>query len=255
VIFLNLEQYLDTESIENSETSLPIFHTTLFEYALGIFESGISPRLCNKFDTDLVYLFYGRGSYSKDGLSRIDFLRENDLKLAVSFGINLSSLDEAKLFNTFPFDSGAFIDNRYQPYLSSSEDIHKFNLHFNQINKYLNHFFGSNKNYIEGMVNETVTIPDELASFYNLLQDRITAEFDTRVRTIEISTKEHILPQEFKFLCIHIRLKSNSHVKKLLELNETITPIFYDTLEIGHEQGMYSYLQMKIKEYIKEHLL
>jgi len=255
VTLLKLNEFIDSSTIEDEVENLPIFHTTLFENATNIFEHGIIPTYCNKLNDDLTYLFYGRNSLSEYGFTRIDIIKESDLKLAVSFGFDVTSLDESKIHSVFPFDSGAFITNRYSPHLFNSEDIYNYSFRINQIKKYLIEFFGSNENYIEGIITQELPIPSELEAFYRLVNDRTTDNFDTRCRTIEISTKQQLYPHEFKFLCIHLRLKRNSYVKKLLESNVDIIPIYYDTLEIGHKEGMYAFLQMKVKDYIRENLL
>lgn len=252
---MQFHEYIDSLTIEDDLTSLPIFHTTLFENAIDIFEHGVSPVYCDKLSEYLVYLFYGRSSLSKDGLTRVDFIKEDELRLAVSFGFDISSLEESSINSVLPFDSGAYITNRYNPYLFKTENIYNYSFRTNQIKKYLVQFFGTNENYIEGVINQDIHVPTEFDALYRLLNDRTTDRFDTRVRTIEISTKQQLYPRDFKFLCIHLRLKRNPYVRKLLETYKEIIPIYYDTLEIGHEQGMYAFLQMKIKDYIRENLL
>ncbi len=246
---MSLKNYLNSKITTKTIKKLPMFHTTRYSNLESIYEYGITPNMCNIMHKNLIYLFYGRGVYLKESKAQITI---DDNVLAVSFGFNVENLEMDKIHKVYPFDSGAFNLGKYDIHIDRSKNIDNYLLDVDQINKYIEIFFGNELNYINGTPNLSF-VPDtiETRGIYNLVKDKHSVGFDMRARTIEISYENILKLDSLNFIVIHER-HSNNKVINNLSKNNNLEIMTYDTEEVGNERDIYTLVISKIKEYVKK---
>lgn len=249
---MKIQEYLDDKELNTELKSLIAFHTTDFKSFELIGESNLTPTNCRVFNDELLYLFYGRSSYSKYSNGQVSL---EDNLFAASMGIGQNDLNEDGIYKVFPFDSGAFYDDRFKPHISKMENVNDYLIPKEAINLYIQEFFGNELNYLDGISKkfDCDNLDEKILKLNALLSDRSHSNFDTRARTIEILYKNVIPLDQIKILVIHERFQNKEVVKKLAK-SPSLKILTYDTDETGNESDIYTLIRSKIKEYMKEYL-
>lgn len=248
-----IDDFLKDKSLEQGFKSMPAFHTTKFSTFELISESELIPTRCEVMNMNLVYLFYGRSSYSKESEGQIEL---EDILLAVSMGIETNDLREKEIHKIYPFDSGAFKKGMYEKHINKAESLDQYSIPNGDVNLYIKEFFGNEKNYLDGLLNKmnNNTNDEHVLKLRSLISDYRDPSFDTRARTIEILYKDKIPLTNIKILVIHERHENNDAVKKILKLNDKVKILKYDTEEVGNEKDIYVLIRNKVKKCMKEYL-
>ena len=190
---LNFKDKIRSFSANSKWEKLPLVHTTCVRFIKQIFqEKKLVPLHCNVLNKDLIYLFYGkpnyRNSHGTTPSTKVDWF-----PICLIFKNEI--LKHNKIAYIFPFDSGAFINKKYQNIIEEYHEIKDYELPDNlcDTGKFLNYMFASTKDYINGNpINQTITMPLELYDCYSLYSAMGDQPFDDRAKTVEISVYNEI---------------------------------------------------------------
>ena len=173
-------------------------HSTTFENFTKIYSiqpTKLTPKECEMFKEDLIYLFYGVPSYRvSDSVGTV-----TDYSLyPVCFVLDLNGFTQIE--RIYPFDSGAFYNGRYGDYIKEYREIDDFCLGTDpDIPKsVVEVFFGSNRNYYLGEYNRIldIAVSDfEVQEYYNMISatGESRSHLDRRRSSIEIHTKQELV--------------------------------------------------------------
>ncbi|WP_424627673.1 hypothetical protein [Bradyrhizobium sp. SYSU BS000235] len=182
----HFEQFISGRTA-SSEDPLPLTHITdAYDLRDIIKDRQIAPRLCNVFDYDLSYYFYGRPAYRKNGDTQANSLAAY-APIVLIFKPTIS--DDA--IAAFPFDTGAFKGEKYSDVTHHRMSVEDFGLEpsHENIGKIVAFFFGNNKNYYDQLPSQKTKIGKnefEAQSYQELITYRGKNERDDRSTTIEI---------------------------------------------------------------------
>jgi hypothetical protein len=249
---MQLMDYIIAQASEEQYDFLPFFHTTLSKEAETIIREGLKPRLCEVFNQNLTYLFYGRASFSHN--NHIQMETSTSQRLAVSFGIRFDVLNDSHMFLAIPFDTGACKKNRYIPhihYTTNTFNIYRFS-EKNNIKMYINRFFGNNTNYIMGRGLNTNNSDVDIKALNDLILDTVNPNFDERARTIEYSTNQAFNLENYACIVMHIRDYEKKSTKHILEKYPNIKIITYITSEVVQEKTTFELVKSKVMEWLIE---
>lgn len=175
---------------DNIKKTLPSIHTTTFNNFLNIKEiKKLVPTPCNRFlGENLLYFFYGKAAYVPKGKNENTSAQD---ALPICFILKIQDSDIQK---AFPFDTGAFLTDRYSNVFDSSYDISLFELSptFKNINQYITTYFNNAINYLSGectYVKRAALSELAHASFIRLLTNQSAVPYDDRCNTIELISK------------------------------------------------------------------
>ena len=153
----------------------------------------ILPTECKVFKKDLAYYFYGRPSYRLSNASQTS----NSMSMfPICFIIDSKQLNT--IDNAYPFDTGAFEAGLFSSYCHSKSLVSdfKFLQEYDFINKFVGYFYGSNKNYYDGVttINKSSipTMAFELQYLHQLINSANLEDFDDRCQTLEIQTTKEV---------------------------------------------------------------
>lgn len=249
---MQLMDLLFTQTSTEKYNFLPFFHSTVSQYAETIIKEGIKPRLCEVFNQNLTYLFYGRASFCHD--NHIQMQTATSQRLAVSFGIRFDALDDSYKYLVVPFDTGACKNNRFVPHIhynDSTFDIYQFRVK-DDINKYIKMFFANNTNYIMGKALNTNNSDASIKALNNLILDTVNPSFDERARTIEYSTNQTFNLKNYACIVMHIRDYEKTSTKSILDKYPNIKIITYITSEVVQEKTTFDLIKSKVMEWLLE---
>jgi hypothetical protein len=188
----NLQEFVEKKN--DIKVVLPAIHTTTFSRFLNIKEKGsLIPTPCDRFvGQDLLYFFYGKAAYVTKGKNENTSARD---ALPVCF---ILKIDDAVLSKVFPFDSGAYLTNRYSNAFDETFDISLFELtpNFQNINNYISTYFDNINNYLSGKCTSLKNAAiSELAyeAFLQLLKTKTAVAYDDRCNSVEIISKVKII--------------------------------------------------------------
>lgn len=185
-----LTKYIEENDSHIRPKLLPFLHSCEGYNGKKIIESNeLKASHCKVFDKDLLYFFYGKPSYPVG--EKNETKRTDDLYCPVCFIVNPKKVP---IYRVFPFDSGAFDENRYKDFLHRDMKIEDFELENNvdAILSYITTIFKNNKNYIDGVACKKESDYLEIESFLNLLNAKGAFDIDERANTVEIISKESV---------------------------------------------------------------
>jgi len=183
---IHFERFVDSQTAP-SEEPLPLTHTTdAFDLRDIIADREIKPRYCSVFGEDLSYHFYGRPAYRKNAETQANSLAAY---APVIFIFKPTVADKA--IAAFPFDSGAYVGERYSDIMHHRMSVKDFGLAppFEKIGKLVAFYFGNNKRYFDQIPSSIKGISSsefEAQSIKELVTYRGKNERDDRSSTIEI---------------------------------------------------------------------
>lgn len=169
--------------------SLPLMHVTDgFAFRTIIIEKALKPYPCKVFSGEnLVYFSYGRPALKPHG----DELPSALLSLApVCFILNNKNISPAKVA---PFDTGAFMTGRFRNAMHPRMSVNSFVLRAtkDKPQRIVNAFFESNVQYLDGKARvqpQVDALSFEVESFFTLLTNKSSNNYDDRVCAIEIAS-------------------------------------------------------------------
>jgi len=187
-----LSAFLARNSVATVE-SLPLVHSTRsYNFRAILAGSSLSPQPCDVFKgEDINYFFVGRPAYKH----RSDNSTAEPWELPCCFIFEADAVSPAK--RVFPFDSGAFVSQRYPSYIGTMP-LKEFESSGNEaIGKIIGSFFGSSDRYFnlsprpreEFELEFSLTPFDaELSAAMRLAGEGTPTSFDDRRFTIEVQT-------------------------------------------------------------------
>lgn len=219
---------------------LPAMHSTDCFYAENIYcNTTLQVQLCDKFEKPFIYFFYGKPVYKvsqNDSLNRVD-----DIFSPVCFIIDIQKLPINMIF---PFDSGAFISQRYNEIFPNKKFVNKSQCidylvrnyllgdNINILNEYISIFFGDNENYTVGncILNEKSLSNLAIDALINLLKANGCFEFDDRSRTIELICAENVDLKKFlKAIIVPYNQKRNEFFLSFCSKIKDLEIVYYKT--------------------------
>jgi len=174
---------------------MSLAHTTdgwVFEEALVHGAGQLEPTECKFLGGKVLYFFYGRPSY------RPNFLIDNTAQEAfhsVCFLFDPRSISE--IHKIFPFDTGAFVSERYCDHLHPGMKLEHFEMgsDLRSAQSLVDKFFGSNSEYFLGKVRsdfETVGAPQTAKAYHSLVSSKGVSLTDSRRSSVEIQIRERV---------------------------------------------------------------
>lgn len=199
-----------TEEIDGLN-NLPLLHTCdAFTFRDILEELLLKPTLCDVFDENLLYTYYGIPSYRV----KFDKATTNPAYYMICFIINSESTDT--FAKVFPFDSGAFfkLNDVKGSFFHKNTKIDDFRLTgtINSAKRVIKTFYNTNDNYLNqspSLTKDFSVLDFEATGYKNLINSTGNTEFDDRASSIEIlfdkeiqlskdSIKQIIIPKCFK---------------------------------------------------------
>lgn len=186
------KKYISDQEIKSS--LMPLVHMCDCYTFRQIFTTKkILPTDCKVFKKKLAYYFYGRPSY------RVSDACEASGSISmfpVCFIIDPQQLD--KIENAYPFDTGAFQAGLFESYFHKESSVFDFEFvqEYDFINKFVGYFYGSNKNYYDGVTaidkGSIPTFAFELQYLHQIINADNFEKFDDRCQTLEIQTADEV---------------------------------------------------------------
>lgn len=182
---------------------LPTVHSTSLYYFRDFLATcKIKATLCDVFKEPLLYLFYGRPSYrvASGAGARTDITY-----CPVCFVLKSRALSNVK--RIFPFDTGAFYQGMYDPFLPKPCDVNDYLLGIKHDipQRLVDFFFGTNRAYYFGEVRPHAPVPlldFEVRGYYELISATGEARLDDRRYSIEIQSAADIFLSKANVLAI-----------------------------------------------------
>ena len=182
------------KNIPPTPTSLAWCHTTDAFRLRDMIKSGsVSPRRCNVFEQDLLYLFYGRPAFRRDEDQQLRLSAK--APVVIVFAPNLATQG----CRMFPFDSGAF-ELRYQGWTHRGMELQDFEIECSPeaARRHVSAFFSTNEQYVR-LLPSIPVIPFvgdfEVESIVQLLSDPSSTNADDRRLAVELQV-EQVVPFE-----------------------------------------------------------
>ena len=183
------------KEVNSALPQLPVCHTTDGFRAREILKySKLEAKECNIFKGEkLLYFFYGRPSFR---LSDIKNATSLNSYWPVTFLFRSNIVTPKRIF---PFDTGAYHQNRFNNFFREEMQLDIFELEkeIEAIPQFVKFFYDDNKNYylgkaISGIENNIPKTFFELESYYELIKNKSIDISDDRSSAIEIQTSEDI---------------------------------------------------------------
>lgn len=202
-----------------SQPRLPLVHTTDAYLFANAADSGqLKPRRDDVFKGEnLIYLFYGRPAYranSRQGPGALSHY----LPLCLIF----SKDTPLEIKRVFPFDSGAFADGLYGPFIHHAMSLEDFSLHVDPSSpgRLISMYYNSVDSYLNATPDRSPGVGPsdfEALSYKALISDSSANSRDDRISGIEIQTN-HTIPLEFvEAIVLPNSYAEDYHFKAILE--------------------------------------
>lgn len=185
-----LENYVNTHSTGKVKKLLPYIHSCEAKNAETIiYENKLQTSMCKEFNKNLIYYFLGRPAYPAGDKEQL--AQSSDLTSPVCFIIDPS---DVKIVNAYPFDSGAFLHERYKGFIHRTVDISTYLLSTtDEVIKYIDTFFGNYENYMEEKpIAQADTGYSDIDSLIGLMSTNAPKESDERCCTVELISNKNI---------------------------------------------------------------
>lgn len=183
---------------ESTSGRLPLIHiTTAYSFYDLHDEDSIEPAHCKYFDTELIYLFYGRPAYKTENSEFTDL----EFNLPIVFVFDPDKISVLKA--VYPFDTGAFFLHLYKRFFHEESKIEDFALpgSLDYAEKLVGTFYTDSEEYLRGRSTKNIEIPvnhfeaqgvqrlaREPSYTARLSEDRVTR--DERSSSIEVQLEE-----------------------------------------------------------------
>lgn len=237
--------------------NLPLIHSTSSFNALKILGNGyISVEEDNKIKNSEphAYFFYGRAAYP---IQKGKLPRGEDSYFTVCMLVQSTAVDASYVF---PFDTGAFINNLYSPFINEDSELAQFALPSDlcSINEFIFRVFGNHYNYVRGNalpnnVEMNCDTPFELRAYWNMVTNKSAQVVDSRCRTIEVVSTEKIQLDSHKLMAIIMPelLRDKKIVRKFLDDHPDIDIISYPCFFGDTDDSYYGVVREKAYDYLK----
>jgi hypothetical protein len=214
--------------------TLPLLHTCDARAFVKILKDlKLETRLCDVFNENLLYTFYGTPSYKL----KMSGSTGNQACFMVCFILDTTKL--TKFHKIYPFDSGAFmklkeVKDKYFHKESNIEDFEMKN-NISSPKKVIKTFYNTNQNYISKKPQEVVFSASNFDAndYKNLISDETAGAADERTSSIEIIFNEDVLLYKdlVKQIIIPNSFKDDVYVMDLIQKKLNIAdPIGYHTV-------------------------
>jgi len=234
---MNFSDVLNGVTTTGIET-LPFLHSCDAYHFRKILQSQkLSPTLCDVFELEYLYMYYGIPSYRKAGKKPTGHYAH----YPVCFIINIDYVNTLSPKRLFPFDSGAFkkMAEIREKYFYPEMEAEHFEIipDIDNAKKIISRFYCSNANYIEKNVQikngDINSMNFEAQSYLSLISDNAETKFDNRVATIEFILDQEIELSEDSIFNIILpqAFLDDDQVEKLLAKLNIQTPITYSTIK------------------------
>lgn len=188
----------------------------------------IEPELCDVYNEDIVYLFYGRPSFRPNMGASSSTLEHQE---PVCFILRPQSA--AAIRRLYPFDTGAHHLNLYGDVLNTRMKRDDFLLRsdIETARKAVSAFFGSNLKYLMASPKQVDTTDLDLrcTAYVDLIRDRTQREVDDRSSAIELQNENSVVIKD-NLLAV---IASVTQAKNLHEHRASIDWLT-DEVEIRH---------------------
>lgn len=176
----------------SEEAPLPLTHVTDAYGLRSVVDEGrISPTHCEVFNRDLLYLFYGRPAYRKNGEIQPNGLRSY---CPTVFILDPKYCDAA--IQMYPFDTGAYHLNVFSEFLHKYMQVRDFRLEvgIETPGKLVATFFGNNQGYYDRVVKQAVYSGSEFEvdSYQQLIGYKGQNSRDDRASSIELALADAV---------------------------------------------------------------
>jgi len=187
------------ECSEPMEGEMPFIHVTNgYNFKKILTGDLLKQSRCPVFKEDILYLFYGRPSYK----TKYQYNERLAYDWPIVFLFEYKAV-ERFVSSMFPFDSGAFENERYRHFFDSKTTIDEFRVSRGKHNvrRIVSSFYSSNYEYFCGASRKNVEIPldefeisgvHELARVPNRPDVNHEIDYDERSSSIEILLKQPI---------------------------------------------------------------
>lgn len=178
---------------------LYLTHTTIVTSFRDIVkEKKISKKKCNIFGDELIYLFYGRADYSPNTLPKYHSVVG---QMPVTILVKCDPF--SSFFRISPFDTGAFITNKFKDVFGiKTQDENKLyfnnnlalNNNYDTPSKLVTLFYSNSKNFVSGTFSPSATITHclDARNCKDLADNRTNANYDGRNTSIEVQVNMDI---------------------------------------------------------------
>lgn len=149
-----LKKFIDDQAAYSRV--MPLVHTTnAYSFADICDDDEIVPEECEKFEEDIVYLFYGRPAYRTEKAEFSDL----SFNWPIVFIFDPSKIHGIEA--VYPFDTGAFFLHLYRRFFSVKSDIKDYKLpgSLEYAAKLVGIFYNDETEYLFGRSRKNVNIP------------------------------------------------------------------------------------------------
>lgn len=242
----------------NDVSNLPLIHSTSSIKALKILNSkSIAAVVDDKIrdEESHAYFFYGRAAYP---MQKGELPRGDSSYFTVCILMQSSSTNMGYVF---PFDTGAFLNKLYLPFINKESDLMQFLLpqDTGSISEFIVRVFGNHFHYARGearadSVNIDCNTPFEVSAYWNMASNKSAQTADSRCRTIEIVSTVDIQFNESNLLAIVIPeiLRDNKTIRKFLSEFPKIDVITYPCFFGDTDDSYYGVVREKVYSYLLE---
>jgi len=153
----HIDDFLSKNTIRHLDGTLPLVHSTK-SYNLSALAkaSGLTPRNCKNYNEEkLLYFFLGRPAYR----SRLSEESPETWELPTCF--ILDNAEGIGIKRTVPFDSGAYSDQLFPPYINAIPRANFESSRADASQRIISAVYGSMNNYIEGRPKSEQTLTNE----------------------------------------------------------------------------------------------
>jgi hypothetical protein len=240
----DLQRFISRLPVDNTLAVLPSFHSTTVSDMEVILRTGtIEAKRCKVFEEDLAYFFYGKPSYEVSHGVNKSF--RNNFYMPGCFVVDTNKLP---IHRIFPFDSGAFMTERYKDNFPKNPNISNYEIQTDiaSILKYIHAFFQNNVNYLKGksLINDSNLVNITTQSIASLLESPGYENFDERAVTLEIQCKENvILSEALMAVIIPDEFEENEYFIDFINRNVSVQvlsyPVHYPVAPTRYNESIY----------------
>jgi hypothetical protein len=246
------------EFLEKTTTklpTLPLTHTTdgwVFEEKLISKKESLAPTKCTFLGDEILYLFYGRPTYRVN--ANVESTDQEAFH-SICFVIDGSAVTNVR--NIFPFDTGAFVTERYKEHLHPKMELGDFALgtRMDIAAKLIERIYGSNINYYMGRVRrdfESDNAPMSVRSYHSLVGSSSASATDTRRSSIELQSLDPIDIRSAKILAVVVpeQMLDRREVREFIELELSAKGVGYFCIHASPREDM-ALIMKEVRDFYK----
>lgn len=244
-----INEFVEDHKDSNPQNeTLPLFHSCNGSSAVQIMtDEELQIRHCKEFNKDLLYFFYGKPAYPVGANNHI--IRTDYYCLPVCFVINP---EKVAIYDSYPFDSGAFKHNLFKDYIPANSSLERFRLNntLHSVQEYIKAMFNTNDDYILGncsLSEYDILEVDALIRMFNATGE---IPFDERANTVEIITDKSVpLKDALETVILPNSMLRNRNVQNFLS-KSNIEPLEYHVRSTSVAERYYELIFAKALDYI-----